>query len=133
MCIPCLGEHVVSFVASDAQLGIALQVNGESSYSTPVGPNIVIGLMISPTPTIAAINTKIRQIANLVRTQKANAYLFELNRLALLGWINRFQKQLQQSVIPISQYCSNGVQLHVMVARYCNQIIKRSHLLSRGS
>ena len=89
--------------------------------------------MISPTPTIAAINTKIRQIANLVRTQKANAYLFELKRLALLGWINQFQKQLQQSVIPISQYCSNGVQLHVMVARYCNQIIKRSHLLSRGS
>ena len=133
MCIPFLGEHVVSFVASDTQLGIALQVNGESSYSSPIGPNIVIDLIISPTPTIAAINTKIRQIANLVRTQKANAYLSELNRLALLGRVNQLQQRLQQSLIPIPQYCSNGIQLNVMIARHCNQIIKRSHLLSEGS
>ena len=133
LCIPFLGEHVISFVASDTQLGIALQINGESSYSTPVGPNIVTDLIVSSTPTIAAINTKIRQIANLVRTQKANAYLSELNRLAFLGRVNQLQQRLQQSVIPIPQYCSNGIQLNVMVARYCNQIIKRSHLLTKGS
>jgi len=83
--ISFLGLKVLSFVAMDAQYGVALTVNGRASYTVAIGPNIALDLQISPSRGAVLINNYMAEAQQRTRVASLNAMKNGVNKMTLLN------------------------------------------------
>ena len=80
-----LGLKILTFVAMDAQYGVALTVNGRASYTVAIGPNIALDLQISPSRGAVLVNNYLNEAKQRTRIASLNAIKNGLNKVKLLN------------------------------------------------